>query len=253
MHIVAINNLPQNKEALAATLAAALVATVYEALARLRSPGKGPFVVGVFAAIGPAEELVKKLRAGGFEAALLKEDEIETEAAGFVVWKFRFSGDALIVESRKKESLSIDYSSMDLIIRGTSISQATLTETVKEKKFDPGMALLTSGLKMTKTTEKTLESTVQTREGFFYLYAGDQQTLIFREGLLAYDSLGIALQPTRQANFSYVIEELRRRSPEAIYDDRLLNRAGQIQLLGPSLSPEKHMNIATSLIAKVLR
>jgi hypothetical protein len=253
MHIVAIHNLAQNKEELAKPLAAALGSTLYEALSRLRSTGKGPFVVRVFAAIGPAVELVKKLRAGGFEAALLKEDEIETGAEGFVVRKFRFSGDALIVESRKEESLSIDYSTIDLIIRGTSIAQSTVTETVKEKKFDPGMALLTSGLKMTKTTEKTLESTVQTREGFFYIYAGDQQALIFREGGLSYDSLGIALQPTRQANFVYLLEELRRRSPEAIYDDRLLNRAGQVQLLGPSLRPEQHMHIATSLLAKVLR
>ena len=253
MHIVAIHNLPENKESLAATLAAALGATVYEALSRLRSLGKGPFVVSVFAAIGPAEELVKKLRAGGFDSALLKEGEIETEAAGFVVRKFRFSGDALIVESRNEESLAIDYSSIELILRGTSIAQSTTTQTVKEKKFDPGMALLTSGLKMTKTTEKILESTVQTREGFVYLYAGDQQTLIFREGGLSYDSLGTALQPTRQANFSYLLEELRRRSQEAIYDDRLLNRAGQVQLLGPSLRPENHMHIATSLLAKVLR
>jgi hypothetical protein len=151
-----------------------LGATVYEALSRLKSPGTGPFVVGVFAAIGPAEELVKRLRVSGFEAALLKEDEIETEAAGLIVRKFRFSSDALIVESRKEESLAVDYGSIDLIIRGTSIAQSTTTETVKEKKFDPGMALLTSGLKMTKTTEKTLKSTMQTREGFFYLYAGDQ-------------------------------------------------------------------------------
>ena len=120
MYIIAIHNLPDKKEALAATLAAALGATVYEALSRLRSPGKGPFVVGVFAAIGPAEELAKKLRAGGFDVALLKEDEIETETAGFAVRKFRFGGDALTVESRKGESLAIDYSSIDLIIRGTS-------------------------------------------------------------------------------------------------------------------------------------
>ena len=252
MHIAAIHNLSQNK-ALAETLAAALGATVYEALSRLRPPGTGPFVVGVFAAIGPAEELMKRLRAGGFEVALLKEDEIETEAAGFIVRKFRFSKDALIVESRKEESLAVDYSSIDLIIRGTSIEQSAVTETIKEKKFDPGMALLTSGLKMTKITEKTLKSTMQTREGFFYLYAGDQQTLIFREGGLTYDALGIAMQPTRQANFVYLLEELRRRSPEAVYDDRLLNRAGQVQLLGPALSPEKHLNIATSLLAKVLR
>lgn len=253
MHIIAIHNLPEKKEALAATLAAALGATVYEALSRLRSPGRGPLVVGVFAATGPAEELVKKLRARGFDAALLKEDEIETETSGFAVRKFRFGSDALIVESRKGEGLAIDYSSIDLIIRGISISQSTTTETVKEKKFDPGMALLTSGLKMTKTIKKTIESSVQTREGFFYLYAGDQQTLIFKEGWLDYESLGAALQPTRQANFLYVLGELRRLSPEAIYDDRLLNLASQVQLLGQLLSPEKHLSIATSILAKVLK
>jgi hypothetical protein len=114
------------------------------------------------------------------------------------------------------------------------------------------MALLTGGLKMTKTTEKTLESTTQTREGFFHLYAGEQQTLVFREGGLVYDSLGTALQLTRQANFSYLITELRRRSPGACCDDRLLTRAGQVQLLGPVLSPENHLDIATSLLAKLL-
>jgi len=114
------------------------------------------------------------------------------------------------------------------------------------------MALLTSGLKMTKTTEKNLESTLETRKGSFTCMRGSANAH-FREGRLTYEALGIAMQPTRQANFVYLLEELRRHSPEAIYDDRLMNRAGQVQLLGPSFSPEKHLNIATSLLAKVLR
>ena len=253
MHITAIYSLPEKKELLAATLATALEATVYEARSRLNSPGQGPIVVGVSAAIGKAEELLTRLRASGFDAVLLKDDEIETDADWFVVRKFRLGADALTVESGTEESLSVDYSSIDLIIRGTSIAQTTLTENVKEKKFDPGMALVTGGLKMTKTTEKVLESTTQTREGFFLLYAGDQQTVVFRESRLGYDSLGAALQKTRQANFSSLLEALRRHSPDALYDDRLLTRAGQIQLLGPSLIPEKYLNIAISLLAKLLK
>jgi len=253
MHIVAIYNLPSEKENCAETLAAALKTTAYEAISRLKAPGRGPFVVGVFSAIEQAGELSARLRANGFDAILLKDDEIEGNAVRFVVRKFRLSGDALIVESRTGESLAVDYDGIDLIIRGNSIAQTTVTETVKEKKFDPGMALLTGGLKMTKTREKSLESATQTREGFFHLYAGDQQTLTFREGGLVYDSLGAALQPTRQANFSYLLEELRRRGTNAHYDDRLLGRAGQVQLLGPSLSPEEHLDIATSLLAKLLR
>jgi len=253
MHIVAIHSLPDKKEALSGALSAALECTAYEALSRLRVPGNGPLVVGVSAAIEPAEELTKKLRAKGFDALLLKENEIEFGSARFVVRKFRFGEEALIAGSRSEESLAIDYGSIALFIRGTSIKEATEKESVKEKKFDAGMALITGGLKMTKTTEKILESATQTRESFLLLYAGEQPALLFREGGLAYDSLGDALQPTRQANFSHLIEELRRRCPEALYDDRLLTRAAQIQLLGPLLSPEKHLDIALSLLAKLLR
>ncbi len=252
MYIVAIYRLPEKKETLAATLAAALEATVYEALSRLRPPGEGPLVVSVSATVGQAEELLTRLKAKGFDAVLLENDEIETDADRFVVRKFRLGRDALAVESGTAR-LAVDYSSIDLIIRGTSITQTTLTESIKEKKFAPGMALLTSGLKMTKTTEKILESTTQNREGFFLLYAGDQKTLVFRESRLGYDSLGAALQATRQANFSYLLEELRRNSPNAFYDDRLRSRAGQLLLLGPSLSPEKYLDIATTLLAKLLR
>jgi len=252
MNIIAIYDLPEKKETLAETLAVAMKSTVYEALARLKAPGRGPFVVATSAATGKTEEIVASLRAHGFHAVMLKSDEVEVEAALLEVRKFRLNSDALIVESGPEESLGVDYGSIRLLLRGTSIAQTTLKETVKEKKFDPGMALLSAGLKITKTTEKVVESTTQAREGFFRLYAGKQQTLVFREGGLAYDSLGPALQPTRQANFSYLITELRRLSPEAVYDDRLLSRPGQVQLLGPSLSPEKHLDIATSLLAKLL-
>jgi hypothetical protein len=251
MNVVAIHSLPERKEMLAGTLATAMKSTVYEALARLKAPGRGPFVVSASASIGQAEELMARLSACGFHAVLLKEGDLGSEASRFVVRKFRLDPDALIVESRTEKSLRVDYGSIRLLLRGTSIAQTTSTETVKEKKFNPGMALLTSGLKMTKTTEKILETTTQTREGFLHLYARDQQTLVFREGGLVYDSPGVSLQPTRQANFSYLITELRRLSAKAYYDDRLLSRAGQVQLLGPLLSPEKHLDIATSLLAKL--
>jgi hypothetical protein len=253
MHVVAIHSLPGQKELLSTALSEALGCTVYEARARLRLPGSGPVIVAVSAAAEPAEELIRKLRVNGFDALLLKEDEIRSGTARFVVRKFRFGDDGLITGTGAGESLAIDYGSIDLFIRGTSIAQVTGKETVKEKKFDPGLALLTSGMKMTKTTEKILERTTQTREGFLLIYAGEHPVLLLREGGLSYDSLGTALQPTRQANFSHLIGELRRRCPEAPYDDRLLTRAGQIQVLGPLLSPEEHLDIAISLLAKLFR
>jgi hypothetical protein len=57
---------------------------------------------------------------------------------------------------------------------------------------------------------------------------------------------------TCSLNFTYLISELRRRCPDALYDERLLSRAGQVALLGPSLNPEEHLIVATALLRKVL-
>jgi len=253
MHIVAIYNLPKEKEALAATLAATLGATVYEALARLKSPGQGPFVVGVSAASEQAEELCRRLGTNGFDAFLLKAGEIESGEKQLIVRKFMLGENKLTAESGPADRLEVDYTGIYLIIRGTSMAQTTTTESIKQNKFSPATAILSGGLKMTQKTEKIVESTTQHREGFFLLYSRDQKTLLFRENGLVYDSFGPALRTTRQANFSYLLEELRRRGPQACYDDRLLTRAGQTQLLGPSLNPEKYLDVATSLLAKLLR
>jgi hypothetical protein len=105
---------------------------------------------------------------------------------------------------------------------------------------------------ITKTTKNVREVITEERQGFANLYAGDSSILIFRENGLVYDSLGSALKPSRALNFTYLISELCRRCPDALYDERLLSRAGQVALLGPSLNPEEHLIVATALLRKVL-
>ena len=65
--------------------------------------------------------------------------------------------------------------------------------------------------------------------------------------------LGSALRPSRAANFTYLVAELRMQCPHTLYDERLLSRAGQAALLSPSLNPEEYLVVATALLAKVLR
>jgi hypothetical protein len=38
-----------------------------------------------------------------------------------------------------------------------------------------------------------------------------------------------------------------------VYDDRLLSKAGQARLLGPMFEPERHPDIAISLLSRSLR
>jgi len=253
MHIAAIYNLPDHKDDLAEALAAALGTTAYEARSRLRYPGKGPLVAASCQDRGAAEKIAERLVSGGFDAMVLAQDEIDTESEQFIVRKFRLDDEALDIESGKGQHLTIEYRSIDLLLRGTSIAGKTEIETSKERKFSLGRTVISGGLVMSRTKKITREIKTEAREGFFNLYSGSAPTLVFRESALGYDAPGFALKPSRVANFAYLISELRQRQPDAAFDDRLLRRAEQAALLGPLLSPEEFLNVATSLLAKILR
>lgn len=252
MHIVAIHGLGGDREGLAKGLAAALGATLYEALARLRVPGSGPVTVAVFAEEGRAAALLEKLKSSGFGASVLTDAEIELEGRASIVRRFSLGEHDLGVTSEKGDSSSIPFQEIAVILRGTAIISGVTTETTKTRSVDAGRAVLSGGLMITKTTTDVREVITEERQGFVNLYRKDGPVLVFREKALAYDSLGPAIKPSRTLNFSYLVSELRRLCPGAVYDERLLTRAGQVGLLGPSLNPEQHINVAAALLRKVL-
>lgn len=252
MHVIAIHRLGQDRETHAPALASALGITMYEALSRLRSPGNGPFTIGVFADLELAMQMEAKLRSAGFSSIVLTQDEITAERSPLIVRKFELSDNELAVVTETGESLHISFQNIRLILRGIGIVRGTVTETVKNRSVSLGRAVLSGGLMLTKTTKSVQEVATEERAVFFNLYAGGMPVLVSRENGLLYDSLGPALQPSRALNFTYLIAELRRRCPAAQYDERLLTRPAQIALLGPTLNPEEHLSVATALLAKGL-
>jgi hypothetical protein len=253
MNIVAIYNPGMDEDRLSKALAAALGRTVYEARSRLRVPKGGPSIVAFFQDIEKAEDCAAKLRTNGFDTVILMHDEIESDKARFLARSLEFTVGSLSSESCQNQNIILPYRDIRLMLYGTGIIVRTETETVKERKFSMGRALMTSGLIMTKSTSREIQTEEEKRERFLYVYAPDRQMVVLRENALQYESLGKALQPSRTANFNYVVAELRKRCPDALFDDRLLNRGGQAQMLGPSFNPEEHLDLAVSLLAKVLR
>jgi len=252
MNTVAIYNLDRDEERLSKTLAEALGRTEYEARSRLRAPKGGPSVVAVFQDHEKAEDCAAKLRTAGFDAVILTHDEIESDKASFLVKGFEFTDESLNCESCEKQNIIMPYHDIRLILCGMGIVVNAETESIKERKFSMGRALMTSGLVMTKSISREIRTVEESRERFFYIYTAGRQAVVFRENSLQYESLGKALQPSRAANFNYVVSKLRTQCPDALFDDRLLNRANQAQMLGPSFNPEEHLYIAVSLLAKVL-
>jgi hypothetical protein len=253
MYIVAIDDLGEDREGIARALSEALGTIFYDALIRVRVPGKGPLIVAAYAEKKIALEKTEKLSIAGFRTLVLEQDEVETDGQSTMVRRFLFGNDELEIEARTGDVIRIGYNLIDTIIRGIRIVQTTETETVKGKKFAVGRAILTGGLMMTKSVKINQQSRTDVREGFINLYPGKRRPLVFVESALLYDSLGPALRPTRAANFAFVLEEIRRRCPGTVYDDRLLSKAGQARLLGPMFEPGRHLDIAVTLLSRSLR
>ena len=252
MNIVAIHKLGNEKENLAGPLAEALNVSPYDALMRLRIAGNGPLTVAVFAQKEHAVHLTGKLQEAGFAAFFLNSNEIDSEAFPFLVRRFDLGANELRVENDKGDFLVFLLQNVDLILCGMRITRFTSRETVKERTVSPGRAVLSGGLMITKTTKTTRETITDERERFISVYAEKTPTKVFRENALDYTSLGSVRKHSRSENFSYLMAEMKKCCPTAIFDNRLMNRAAQAALLGPLLDPETNLAVSTALLAKSL-
>jgi hypothetical protein len=251
--VVAIRECAPGAGALPAALAAAIGAGPAQLAARLAGAGGGPTVVATAADPAKGAALAAAIGAAGYDPLTIDTAAVETDASRFDVRSPRFDGAVLHALPRQGGALPVDCRSVELILRGTAYASAEETTTTRTRKFSLGKALLTQGLAVTKTVEQTARRTVESHEGFLLLFAPGIPTVALREGALVYDDFGPLRQPARAANFAVLAAELRRLCTRAVFDDRLLTRAGQARLLGPTLSPERHLDLAIALLARTLR
>lgn len=225
--------------------------TNFEALARLRGASGCPLAIASFNAPEPASALAGNLTGAGFKCIVLDQSALDEELAPFRVRRFSLdSPDTLVLWTAQNEQMDIPYANLRAILKGTSSVSHTDVETIKETKFSASKAIMSSGLAFTTTTEKTVETTTEERENFMKLYIDNAPPILMRESGIDYSSLGALKQPSRMANFMKVGQEIRSRAKGAAYDERLLNRQVQAQVLGPTLNPLSHIHIATALMKR---
>ncbi|MFH2010415.1 MAG: hypothetical protein ABI333_27700 [bacterium] len=247
MVIVAIHRVQGPPDQRTRDLAAALDITPYEARSRIMGSGDGPCVVASFAAAEPAAACASRLEQAGFAALVLDSAEAETDAERFVVQQLHLEEHELQVINRAGEVMTLPYGDVVLLLRGVESHSTTETKTTTKKKLDAGRALLSGGLVMRKKVQIKTETTRQDRRPFCYVYAAGQRPLAVVQDRIDYACLGPDLQLSREANFGWICAELRRRCGAAVWDDRLQTRAGQSQLLGPALSPERYLELGVAL------
>lgn len=242
---MAIPDLTDDPEAVARKLQEAGGRTLYEE--RQRIGHAFPRVVATCADRQAADLERAALAAAGVRAVVIDCNAIEHDAERLLIRRFALEPEALAAETHDGRQVAVPYSSMSMLIRGVEIESQTTTVTTKKRKLSASRAIATGGLSTHKKVKQETTSHSERRGPYLLVYAPDKPTLTLRENTLVFSNLGDAKQASRAANFGWLIDQLRDRAPGAIYDDRLMTRAGQKRVLG-ALDVEIYTDLAVALV-----
>ncbi len=252
MYLVAIHQWQQETTEVAEIVAAALNLLVFEA--RQKVIGGEPVVIASFADQNQAEELAIKITDAGIPAWVIDTQEVRNNNRRQYVSHFELGAQALQVTTSSGDLLEVGYETIDLLLIAIGgVGQTETTNTTVERKFSLGKTLLSGGIPMTKKVKTTETLTTEERDKTFWLYTRSGETLIFTCNAMDYTGLGEARQITHDLNFTYLLKELQRLSPQAHYNDQLLTRVGQAQMLGQVLNPESDLDLAFAILSQSLR
>ena len=234
--------LPERAHALAAALSCAVV----EARQRLVAT---PSVVARVPSAERARELVARLEAAGFAALAFDPETSPFMTRRLHVRSFELRNDRVCVTPRSGDVVEVPFDAVRLIVRGTQTATEVEEKTVTSKKFNPALAVATGGLVMRTSKSAQVKNTSDSMVGFIHVYATSGPPLVFSEFNLDFRGLGDALETSRILNMRVLLASLREAAPRASFDERLMRRTGQAQLLGPGLPPEANLEVASGLLA----
>lgn len=218
MRLVAIVRAAAKPEEAATLLGSALGLTAAEA--RMRLAPEPPAIIALLAP-EPAEALVSRLREGGL-AVLSVEAAVPSDAARTVAHTVSLGSEAATFQPRSGAPVELPWSEVAAVIRGVSALRTETSSVQESKKFSLATALITQGLKMSRTVEKTVHSHQEQIEQVILVYGRGGQRIALREQSVDYSCLGAAMQPTRTANIAVLARLLKEKTPAAFHDERLI-------------------------------
>ena len=251
MYLVIIHDWQQDATEAAQLIAEALGILVFEA--RQKITGANPTTIANFSDRQQAEEMTSRLSCCGIPTFIIDTLAARDSQQLFQVSQFSLESKTLHVESAEGQQLNIDYTNIELLLMATCSDGQIETMTTTSRKFSVGKTLLSGGIPMTKKVKTTEISKSEERDKTLWLYSDKQEVVIFNRSRLNYLGLGEARKLTRELNFSYLRNELRRLAPQAGYDERFLKRVGVVNLLGQAFDPATHLDLACEILSQSLR
>jgi hypothetical protein len=218
MILVAIEKPPPDQERAAKVLAETLNGPIAEA--RMRVAAQAPALIARLED-DAARSLAGALVRSGVAAVTIPEP-VPTDADRCVARAIQFEPGSTIFSPRNGPMLGIPDDELALIVRGVRVTTIETTKTEKQRKFSLGTAIVTQGLKTSRTEEKTVRDTQENTEHFVIVFGRNGECAAVYDTQVTFQSLGSALQSTKLGNMNWIGEELRRRGKKAVFDDRLV-------------------------------
>jgi hypothetical protein len=218
MKFVAIARAPASPDDAAKALADAMGLALAEARMRL-----APEPPALLARLDPgrADALVIALRKAGL-AALAVDARGPVDKDRTVARSFSFGAKGGTFTSRTGDTMEVAWRDVAAILRGLRASRSEVERAEKSKSFSVGTAIVSGGLKMTRTATKMVRSSSESVEQVILVDARDGRVALLAERELDFSCLGPGLQPASTANMVELARRLREWAKGAFYDERLL-------------------------------
>lgn len=248
MYLVFLTELGSPIEAEASALARDLGITAYEA--RMKLTAGLPAAVRTTQDRAAATALSDLLLTRRHRALVCDTADVVSSERMIAMRDFRLAEDAATVPDATGPDTRLEYADVMVLLRAVHRESTTTTETVRERKFRPGAAVMTGGLVLSKTTSRDVQTTREAREEVLYAFRRSGATPWLLRESSHYQGLGADLAPTRRANFMTTVRLFRERSRFAAYDERLLTRKQLPHVAGPDGTSD--LTAGTDLLAHVL-
>ncbi len=218
MKLVAMARVPARPDEAARAMADA--AGVALAEARMRLAPEPPALVARLEA-SKADALAAALRRVGV-AALSLDARVPSDRDRTAACSFAFTGAGATFTPRFGDPMEVSWPEVAIVLRGLRASRSEVERSEKVRGFSLTTAVATGGLKMTRTSARTVRSSEEASEQVILVYARDGRTALLAERQVDFACLGPGMQPSSTANMAELARRLRERATGAFHDERLL-------------------------------
>ena len=223
MLVVAITRWERPFDQEAAALAPLLGLGVYDA--KLRLGGPTPVVFARVEDADRARSLLEALRQRGHGAVACDLARVPSSETLLSPRNYELGAGSFVTLDPAHGRQELPYAEILALIRASQLTSQQLSTVTTEKKLALGRAALSGGLVRHKVTTTSSTSHSEEREQVLYVVRkSGRDALLLCERQLRHEGLGAQRQATSLANFTTLVETLRGLAPDALYDERLLER-----------------------------